>query len=123
MVIQTEMTAIQIFVLIATSLPQSQPAHLWHCKYGHLGHKGLRTLQYKKMVHGILQFKALISVCTDCMIGKQHQDLIPKKNNWRAIKKLQLAHADICGPISPTSNSKKKYFISFIDDFTREIWI
>lgn len=79
MIIQTEMTANQMFVLIATSLPQKSAcfhtttqdlAHLWHCRYGHLGHKELRTLQYKKMVHGIPQFKAPTSVCTDCMIGK-----------------------------------------------------
>lgn len=67
MIIQTEMTANQMFVLIAMLLPQKPAcfhtttqdlAHLWHCKYGHLGHKELRTLQYKKMVHGIPQFKA-----------------------------------------------------------------
>lgn len=32
-------------------------------------------------------------------------------------------HADICGPIKPESNSNKRYFLSFIDDFTRKTWI
>lgn len=132
LIIQTEMTTNRMFVLLATSLPHKPAffytstqylAHLWHCRYGYLSHKGLRTLQFKKMVHGIPQFKAPSTVYTDCMIGKQHRDPIPKKSNWRATKKLQLVHADIYGPISPISNGKKRYLIYFIDDFTRKTWI
>ena len=32
-------------------------------------------------------------------------------------------HADICGPIKPISNSKKRYFLTFIDDFSRKTWV
>ena len=56
------------------------------------------------------------------MIGKQHRDPIPKRSTWRASQKLQLIHIDICGPISPMSNSKKRYLICFIDDFSRKTW-
>ena len=34
-----------------------------------------------------------------------------------------MVHADICGPIKPVSNSKKRYLISFIDDYSRKVWI
>jgi hypothetical protein len=40
-----------------------------------------------------------------------------------ASQKLELVHADICGPIKPTSNNNKRYFLSFIDDFSRKTWI
>ncbi|KAJ8646010.1 hypothetical protein MRB53_007758 [Persea americana] len=83
-------------------------AHLWHCRYGHLSYKGLRTLQFKKIVHGMPQFKSPSTVCANCMIGKQHRDSIPQKSNWRATEKLQLVHADLYGPISPISNSQKR---------------
>jgi len=75
------------------------------------------------MVHGLPQLEASTTICTDCMIGKQHRDPIPKRSTWRASQKLQLIHADICGPISPTSNRKKRYLICFIDDFSRKSWV
>jgi hypothetical protein len=97
--------------------------HLWHCRYGHLSHKGLKLLQHKQMVRGLPQLKASSKICTDCMVGKQHREAIPKRSLWRASQRLQLIHADICGPITPVSNSKKRYFISFIDDYSRKVWI
>ncbi|KAJ8650452.1 hypothetical protein MRB53_003475 [Persea americana] len=81
--------------------------HLWHRRYGHLSYKGLRTLLYKNMVRGLPQLSASSVTCTVCINGKQHRDPIPKKSTWRATQKLELIHAYICGPITPTSNSNK----------------
>lgn len=62
LIIQTNMTANRMFVLLGKAQPKQfscfnttteDLAHLWHCQYGHLSHKGLRTLQYKQMVHGL----------------------------------------------------------------------
>ena len=75
------------------------------------------------MVNGLPQFKASKTICIDCMVGTQHRNPIPKKSTWRAFSKLQLIHVDICGPITPISNRKKRYLISFIDDFSRKTWI
>ena len=97
--------------------------HLWHRRYEHLSYKGLRTLQYKEMMRGLPHLNASFKVCIDCMVGKKHRDAISKKSLWRASQRLQLVHSDICGPIKPVSNSKKRYFISFTDDYSRKIWI
>lgn len=32
-------------------------------------------------------------------------------------------HSDICGPFNPTSNGNKRYFITFIDDYSRKTWV
>ncbi|KAL6310748.1 hypothetical protein AAG906_019097 [Vitis piasezkii] len=90
---------------------------LWHCRYGHLSFKGLKTLQEKKMVNGLPQLKSPSRLCKACLVGKQQRFSFPRKSTWRASQILQLVHADICGPIKPISNGKKRYLITFIDDF------
>jgi len=35
----------------------------------------------------------------------------------------ELVHSDICGPINPKSIGGAKYFITFIDDATRKVWV
>lgn len=120
-----------MFTLFVPSLPNKQscfnaitedPTRTWHCRYGHLSFGGLKTLEGKDMVQGLSVLKAPSKVCEGCLIGKQQIDSFPKESTWRASQILQLIHADICGPITPISNSNKRYFISFIDDFSQKTW-
>ena len=97
-----------------TSSPSPNVTQLWHNRYGHLSHRGLEILQTKNMVRGLPKLTPITETCTDCLIGKQHRSSIPKKSTWRAIEKLQLMHADICGPVTPISNSKKRYFYALL---------
>lgn len=97
--------------------------HLWHRRYGHLNNGSLRELSQKTMVKGLPKIEESSKICEDCMSGKQHREPFPKAATWRAEKKLQLVHADICGPIKPESNTKRRYFITFIDDFSRKCWV
>lgn len=96
---------------------------LWHERYGHLSHRGMRTLQSKSMVRGLPDFGVQSFTCSDCLVGKQPRTAIPKKSTWRAKEVLELIHSDICGPINPTSNSGLKYILCFIDDFSRKAWV
>lgn len=132
LIMMTKMTENRMFrlsarVVVNTSrclqVTTEDSSQLWHRRYGHLGYNGLNTLESKKMVKGLPPLKRTTKICTDCLVGKQHRDVIPKKSKWRASERLQLIHADICGPITPTSNSGKRYFLSFIDDYSRKIWI
>jgi hypothetical protein len=138
LIIQTKMSANRMFILLAQTqapvhaqtqnqenclLTSSQnPSVLWHRRFGHLSYKGLRTLQWRHMVHGLPTFLAPTITCINCLNGKQHREVMLKHGNWRANQKLELIHADICGPISPESNSGKRYILCFIDDFSRNSW-
>lgn len=59
-------------------------------------------------------------ICEECVVSKQHRDHFPKRKSQRAKKVLELVHPDICGPINPTSNGGKCYYIMFIDDYSRK---
>ncbi|PRQ55909.1 putative RNA-directed DNA polymerase [Rosa chinensis] len=98
-------------------------AWLWHFRYGHLNFNGLQTLRQKSMVTGLPHIVSPSQVCEDCIVGKQHRDHFPRGNAWRALNPLELVHSDICEPINPTSNGGKRYFITFIDDYSRKTWV
>lgn len=77
----------------------------------------------KKMVKGLPEIEAPSHVCEECVIAKQHRELFPKECTWRANHVLQLVHSDIYGPMNPTSNNNKRYFITFTNDFNRKTWV
>lgn len=56
------------------------------------------------------------------MYGKQSRMSFPKESLSRASKPLELVHADICGPIQPSSFRRNRYLL-FIDDCTRKTWV
>lgn len=132
LIMETIMSGNKMFCLVASMIPNEfacfqnvseNESYLWNFRFGHLSYQGLRTFFYKKMVNGLSSIQILKKPCTKCLTGKQHRDSISKKTLWRASYKLQLVHATICGPVKPESNSNKRYFRSFIDDFTRKAWI
>lgn len=133
-IMETDMSGNRMFYLLAAKPHKNsmclqaeeveeKETHLWHCRYGHLNHDGLRMLAHKKMVVGLPNLKLTKELCTTCLIGKQHRESMPKRSSWRALKQLQLVHSDICGPITPASHSDKRYILSFIDDFSRKTWV
>nr|GEV17080.1 putative RNA-directed DNA polymerase [Tanacetum cinerariifolium] len=98
-------------------------AKLWHERLGHISKTGMKTLQQKGMVRDLPNFTIDTSICGDCMVGKQTKEAIPRSSSWRAEEILDLIHSDICGPITPASHTGKRYFLSFIDDFSRKGWV
>ena len=97
---------------------------LWHKRFGHLNTRSLRSLAEKDMVKGLpnIIHDGDEVVCEICMRGKQNRESIPKRSLWKSTRGLQLVHSDICGPITPTSESGKRYIINFIDDYSRKCW-
>jgi predicted aspartyl protease len=95
---------------------------IWHKRLGHYHHQGLLLLQTKKLVRDLPMLEDTLPHCQACQYGKQHRKSFPK-SAWRATRKLQLIHTDLCGPQRTPSLNGSLYYIVFIDDFTRFCWI
>lgn len=60
-------------------------------------------------------------VCKGCVLGKLMKATF-LRSDTRSNGVLDLVHSDICGPMSTDSIRGYKYFVSFIDDFSRKTW-
>lgn len=102
---------------------QEDQSWLWHCKFGHFNFHGLKILHDKKMMKDLPAIQTSDDVCERCLQGKQHRKPFPTGKAWRAKKILELLHTDVCGPMRTTTFEKNRYFILFIDDYSRMTWV
>jgi len=96
---------------------------LWHERFGHLNYRSLQNLCKENMVTGLPMVSCRDGVCSGCVLGKHHRDSFEKRASWHASAPLQLVHSDLCGPLPVASFSGCKYFLTFIDDFSRRTWV
>ncbi|GMJ02182.1 hypothetical protein HRI_003887400 [Hibiscus trionum] len=96
---------------------------LWHHRYGHLNFTSLSLLSNQKLVDGLPAIRPIDALCESCVVGKQHRDTFPKSSNMRASKIAELIHADVCGPMQTPSLNNNRYFVVFVDDFSRMTWV
>jgi hypothetical protein len=96
---------------------------LWHERFGHLNYRSLQQLCNQQMVSGLPLVSCRHGVCVDCVLEKHHRDNFDKRASRHASGPLQLVHIDLCGPLSSPSFSGCKYFLTFIDDFSRHTWV
>lgn len=95
---------------------------IWHARLGHLGLDTMRSMINKEVVGGIPNMEVEKKTCTSCLLGKQIRKSFPKTATYRASHALELIHADLCGPITPSTAARKKYIFVLIDDHTRYMW-
>ena len=93
-------------------------AMLWHQRLGHIGEKGLQSLQGKSMVEGMSKCNSNFDFCEHCLYGKQNRVKFPS-GATRAKGILELIHSDVFGPVPVPSLGGAIYYVSFIDDFSR----
>ena len=61
--------------------------------------------------------------CEPCVDGKHHRSSFPKSGGRRTTKLFEIVHSDVCGRFDPKSLSGAEYFVTFMDDKSRYIWI
>ncbi|XP_048323873.2 retrovirus-related Pol polyprotein from transposon TNT 1-94 [Ziziphus jujuba] len=94
--------------------------NLWHQRLGHMSEKGLSTLARKKLI--TVCKDAVLDPCNHCLFGKQHRVSFSSSAS-RKSELLSLVHSDVCGPMEVESLGGNKYFLTFIDDASRKVWV
>jgi len=91
-------------------------SRLWHQRLAHINHTAMKSL-----VSGYTHDD---SMCTVCIQAKHKQKFIrvPVKCTT---KPFELVHSDVCGPFSTPTLGDNRYYILFIDDYTKytSVWL
>ena len=87
--------------------------------HSRLGHQSLSKFQ-KLVPH----FSSLYSLeCESCQLGKHTRVLFPKRLDPRTKSPFEFVHTDVWGPSRSTSTLGFRYFVTFIDDYSRCTWL
>ncbi|WJX18783.1 hypothetical protein P8452_08547 [Trifolium repens] len=95
---------------------------IWHYRMGHLNFKDLSSMHQKNMVTGLPRIHIPEEICEECVKSKQHRGNFSKDAVSKTKSTLEVVYSDMCGPMQVDSYGGNKYFVSFIDDFSRKMW-
>jgi len=96
---------------------------LWHQRYEHINLRYLNMLSEKRMVQALPKIKFPSEVCDMCCTGKQATSSYKAQVPFKATRKLEVIHSNVCGPFEVKSIGGNSYFVTFIDEFSRKVWI
>uniref|UniRef100_A0A2N9IT58 Integrase catalytic domain-containing protein n=1 Tax=Fagus sylvatica TaxID=28930 RepID=A0A2N9IT58_FAGSY len=117
-----------IYVMLAESAyvdrtRKNETTDLWHMRLGHVSYSKLSVMVKKSMLKGLPQLDVRTdTVCAGCQYGKAHQ-LPYEESKFKAKEPLELVHSDVFGPVKQPSIGGMRYMVTFIDDFSRYVWV
>ncbi|KAE8724613.1 tir-nbs resistance protein [Hibiscus syriacus] len=102
---------------------KNETSDLWHMRLGHVSYSKLSVMVKKSMLKGLPQLDVRTdTVCAGCQYGKAHQ-LPYDESKFKAKEPLELVHSDVFGPVKQQSISGMRYMVTFINDFSRYVWV
>jgi transposase InsO family protein len=116
-------------VLPIVHLPPLELAHaaidinVLHRRLGHRNHDSLRRMVSKGYVENIEKVTGEAEFCEACAGAKARKIHLPPKTHASAKRPLQIVHSDVGGPVNVQSHRGYKYWITFIDEYTRHPWV
>jgi hypothetical protein len=91
-----------------------------HRRLGHINHRYLNAFQ--KMVTGLDLDLESEEICEPCCLAKSHR-ITFESFDYHASRIGELAHADVCYVPQLTLFGNYKYFLCFLDDYSRFITV
>jgi hypothetical protein len=119
----------QLFELTSLHFPSSSVSapiivasasiELWHSRLGHVSLPRIQTLVSRGLLGSV---SSSPFDCMPCQLGKQ--PALPFNNNESIVSAtFDLIHLDVWGPSPVPTVGGSRYFVIFVDDFSRYIWI
>lgn len=95
---------------------------LWHERLSHMGKSKFLEIRRNNLLYGSEELETINptnEICEACIYGKQARLTFSKeKDRSHVTRPLFIIHSDVCGPITPSTIDEKRYFVTFIDEFT-----
>ena len=86
-----------------------------------MSEKGMTVLAKKNVLSGIKNVH--LQKCSNCLAGKQNRVSFQRHPPSRKSEILDLVHSDVCGPMKTRTLGGSVYFVTFIDDHSRKLWV
>ena len=111
-----------------TQIPHLSPKALiskslkkWHETLAHVNPYVIKQMKDSGLINSseISNKEVEQFTCEGCIYGKGHRAPIPKKSESKSKQILELIHSDISGPMECQSHGGSRYFITFIDDYSK----
>jgi hypothetical protein len=103
----------------APVIAASASIELWHSRLGHVSLPRIQTLVSKGLLGSV---SSSPFDCMPCQLDKQ--PALPFNNSESiASATFDLIHSDVWGPSSIPTVGGSRYFVIFVDDFSRYTWI
>ncbi|XP_047268802.1 uncharacterized protein LOC107871373 isoform X1 [Capsicum annuum] len=93
---------------------------LWHKRIGHMSEKGLEILAKKSLIS--FSKGTTAKSCDYYLFSKQYRVSF-QTSFERKLNILDLIYSDVCGPMEVEFIGGNKYFVTFIDDASRKLWV
>jgi transposase InsO family protein len=111
--------------LVASAAHQSTSIdiNILHRRMGHASEDRLRRMVKHGQLDGIKTVTGKLQFCEPCILGKMKKLPFQPHAHRQTSSPFELIHTDLGGPISPQTPSGFKYWMIFVDDYTRYPWI
>ncbi len=98
---------------------------IWHKQVGRVNLQRLKLMEKQNLVGSLPKFgteEMMLEVCEACQLGKQAKHPFPTQTIHVSSKPLEMIHSDVW-TMKTKSIGGCKYYVSFIDDHTRKVWV
>ena len=89
-------------------------------RFSHASEQRFKNMACGKLATGFLRLKRVqLWFCEACIMGKMQRKAFRALRGIRSTRRQQLVHSDVCGLMPTESISGNRYFVTFVDDYSR----